>query len=129
MNCLNLTEIKNRLEYLKSQITSDNISMDEIVSKLQKHVLKFPIRLSLRFHLLNQKLEKRHKPQEWFDNDCKMLKKDVNKKCKLYQKALREKLPENETKLRKDGFFDTLNDFSKLKRNRVRVSWQQKRMH
>ena len=57
INFFNSTEIKDELKYLKSQITSDDISVDEIISKLQKYLLKFPIKLSLRFHLPNQQLE------------------------------------------------------------------------
>ena len=36
VNCLNSTEFRHELEYLTSQITSDDISVDEIIGKLQK---------------------------------------------------------------------------------------------
>ena len=52
--------------------------------------------------------KKKRKFQERFDNDCRKLKQEVNRKGKADQDALRG-LTEHETKLRKDIYFKTLN--------------------
>ena len=59
-------------------------------------------------------------------NDCRKLKQEVNRKRKAYQDALRGKLTEHETKLRKDIYFKTLNSYNALKRKKEKLFWQQK---
>ena len=49
--------------------------------------------------------KKASRPQEWFDNDCKKAKQEINKKRKSYQQALRGNFSDSETKSRKNCYF------------------------
>ena len=56
------------------------------------------------------------------------LKQEVNRERKAYQDALRGKLTEHETKLRRssdDIYFKTLNSYNALKRKKEKLFWQQ----
>ena len=67
------------------------------------------------------------KYQEWFDDECMKLKQEVNTKRKKYQEALRKELPQNETSIRKENFFKSLNNFNSMKRKKERLYWRQRK--
>ena len=65
--------------------------------------------------------------QEWFDDECMKLKQEVNTKRKKYQEALKIQLPQNETSIRKENFFKSLNNFNSMIRKKERLYWRQRK--
>ena len=116
-NCLNSDETKEELENLKVRMNEENASLQDIIDDLSKICINMSATAGRR----------RKKFQECFDNDCRKLKQEVNRKRKAYQDALRGKLTEHETKLRTDIYLKTLNSYNALKRKKEKLFWQQKR--
>ena len=81
----------------------------------------------LKFAKTNKMSTKKTNFQEWFDDDCRKAKTNVNKKRKLYQEALKNKVTHNESKLRKDDYFQALNEFNAIKRRKARIQWREKK--
>ena len=46
---------------------------------------------------------------------------------KKYQEALRKQLPQNETRIRKENFFKSLDNFNSMKRKKERLYWRQRK--
>ena len=98
--------MKNELENLRSKITNDNISQADTIALLRNICIKLSDNSLRKIKFANSNNNYKGKNfQEWYDEDCKQAKKEVNKYRKLYQKALRNKLSQTETKLRKQHFF------------------------
>ena len=57
----------------------------------------------------------------------KKAKNEVNKKRKSYQQALRDKLSRDTLNLYKEKYFQSLNEFNCLKREKERFYWQIKK--
>ena len=103
--CLNSIEMKNELENLRSRITIDNISQADTIALLRNICIKLSDNSLRKIKFANSNDSYKGKNfQEWYDEDCKQAKKEVNKYRKLYQEALRNKLSQTETKLRKEHF-------------------------
>ena len=106
--------MKNELENLRSKIANDNISQADEIFALSYPTIHFEkLNLLIRITVIRGK-----NFQEWYDEDCKPAKKEVNKYCKLYQEALRNKLSQTETKLRKQHFFKAINSFNSIRREK-----------
>ena len=71
--------------------------------------------------------KKASRPQEWFDNDCKIAKQEINKKRKSYQEALRGNFFDSETKSQKNCYFQALKNFNAVKRRKEQLYWKQKK--
>ena len=126
--CLNSIEMKNELENLRSRITIDNISQADTIALLRNICIKLSDNSLRKIKFANSNDSYKGKNfQEWYDEDCKQAKKEVNKYRKLYQEALRNKLSQTETKLRKEHFFKAINSFNSIKRKKERMYWKRKR--
>ena len=72
--------------------------------------------------VMETRLKKASRPQEWFDNDvCKKAKQEINKKRKSYQEALRGNFSDSETKSRKNCYFQALKNFNAVKKKSDRI--------
>ena len=127
-DCLNSNEMKNELENLRSKITNDNISQADTIALLRNICIKLSDNSLRKIKFANSNNSYKGKNfQEWYDEDCKQAKKEVNEYRKLYQETLRNKLSQTETKLRKQHFFKAINSFNSIKRKKERMHWKRKR--
>ena len=123
-DCLNSEEIKRELISLRSRIEKDHISNEGVVTLLKNICINISDKSFKKVMFAGQgKNNKKRNFQERFDDDCRNAKKEVNKKRKSYQQALRDKLPRDTQNLCKEKYFRSLNEFNYLKRKRERSYW------
>ena len=105
-DCLNSEEIKRELISLMSKIEKDHISNEETVTILKNICINISDKSFKKVRFAGQeKNNKKRNFQEWFDDDCKKAKKEVNKKRKSYQQALKDKLSRDMLDLYKEKIF------------------------
>ena len=127
--CLDSYEIKHELENLRSKIGNGDISNDGMIKVLRNICINISDKsfTKLKFVKTNKMSTKKTNFEEWFDDDCRKAKTNVNRKRKLYQEALKNKVTHNESKLRKDDYFQALNEFNAIKRRKARIHWREKK--
>ena len=127
-NCLSTSEIRNELERLKLSITDDNMTVDNTIDELRNICINISDKSFTRIPFAKSKhTKKASRHQEWFDNDCKKAKQEINEKRKSYQEALRGNFCDSETKSRKNCYFQALKNFNAVKRRKERSYWKQKK--
>ena len=128
-DCLNSEEIKRELISLRSKIEKDHISNEETVTILKNICINISDKSFKKVRFAGQgKNNKKRNFQEWFDDDCKKAKKkEVNKKRKSYQQALKDKPSRDTLDLYKEKYFRSLNEFNYLKQKKERFYWQIKK--
>ena len=87
---LNSQGIKNELEKLKLNITQGETSVNDIVKTLREICIDISDKSFKRVPFANDWSKRsRGKSNEWFDEECKEMKRQVNKKRKLFQNILK----------------------------------------
>ena len=86
-NCLSTSEIRNELERLKLSITDDNMTVDDTIDELRNICINISDKSFTRIPFAKPKhTKKASRPQEWFDNDCKKAKQEINKNANRIKK-------------------------------------------
>ena len=85
---------------MRSKIDNDDISNEGMIKVLRNICINISDKsfTKLKFAKTDKMSTKKTKCQEWFDDDCRKAKINVNRKRKLYQEALKNKVPHNESK-------------------------------
>ena len=101
---------------VESSITDDNMIVDDTTDELRKICINISDKSFTGIPFTKYKhTTKASRPQEWFDNDCKKAKQEINKKRKSYQEALRDNFSDSETKSRENCYFQELKNFNAVK--------------
>ena len=107
-DCLDSDEIKSELVDLKSKIEDDRIFIDDTVKALKNLCINISDRFFKKVSFAGHKNRKQKNHfHEWYDDDCKKAKTEVNKKRKSYQQTLRDKLPRDILNLLEEKYFQS----------------------
>ena len=108
-DCLDSYEVKNELENLRSKIDNGDISNVGIITVLKNICIDISDKAftKLKFAKTNKMSTKKSNFEKWLNDDCRKAKTNVNtiKGNGNCQEALKIKVPHNESKLRKDDYF------------------------
>ena len=125
--CLRSDELKSRMQCLKNRLLKDDISVDDAVEELRNICITFSQQSFKKVNFSRANSGKKYKKyNQWFDDDCRISKKQVNQKRKLFQKATYDPNSKNSEKL-KTEYFEALKEFNKLKRYKERNHWKLKK--
>ena len=69
------------------------------------------------------------KSNEWFDKECKEMKRQVNKKRKSFQNILKDSTKTEQRESHKRMYFDQLRVFSKLKKKKENDYWKSRKQN
>ena len=114
---LNSQGIKNELEMLKLNITQGESSVNDIVKTLREICINISDKSFKRVPFANDRNKSRKsKSNEWFDEECKEMKRQVNKKRKSFQNILKDPTKTEQCESYKRMYFDQLRVFNKSKK-------------
>ena len=127
---LNSQGIKNELEMLKLNITQGEASVNDIVKTLRDICINISDKAFKRVPFANDRSKSRKgKSNEWFDEECKEMKRQVNKKRKSFQNILKDPTKTEQRESYKRMYFDQLRVFNKLKKKKENDYWKSRKQN
>ena len=127
---LNSQGIKNESEMLKLNITQGETSINDIVKTLREVCIDISDKSFKRVPFANDRSKSsRGKSNEWFDEECKEMKRQVNKKRKLFQNILKDPTKTEQRESYKRMHFDHIRVFNKLKKKKENDYWKSRKQN
>ena len=127
--CLGSEKIKQEPTILKDKISKQDISIDQGISNLRSILIKISEASLREINFANDHSKRKTKRilNEWFDEECRDLKKNRNKNRKRFQEALKNNYLNTELIRLKSEYFNSLKIFNKIKKEQIIITGKSKK--
>ncbi len=109
--------VKEFLENIQQQIEDTDSSVDSIVSELRRKLFQISKENFVSRQMFSKRNKNlRYKPSPWFDDDCKDMKKSLNRAQKCFKDALKKHAVSATSNEAQNAYFSLRREYKKLLR-------------
>ena len=111
-------------------MTQGETSVNDIVKTLRETCIDISDKSFKRVPFANDRSKiSKDKSNEWFDEECKEMKRQVNRKRRSFQNILKDPTKTEQMESYKRMYFDRLRVFNKLKKKKENDYWKSRKQN